>query len=372
MATSGVVDLADAVQLSNATPQPIGTATAGTDSLASRDDHVHAIGSGTIPLTALAPQAAFTTVANNTAGSATPTAVSVADMQTMLAVLPLAGGALSGALNEAAGATIPSATTTDIGAATGNYVVVSGVTTITGLGTIQAGTRRIVKFSGALLLTYNASSLILPGAANIKTVAGDVATFVSLASGNWICVEYTTFIRSGSGAQVFGTSPTLTTPNIGAATGASLALTSKIGTYNNVATVENGVPASIVSASSPANAGDISAQQMVASAAAGRYRLSGVATVTQQASSSATLPRISMIYTDAVDSVQKTIQIAPAFLIAGGLGNPTTGNGTTGVGIMNVKAGTAISYNTGGTGGAYASVGTTAMQYDLYLVLEAM
>lgn len=94
------------------------------------------------------------------------------------------------AINEAKGTDIASATTTDIGAATGNYVDITGTTTITGLGTVQAGTRRIVQFDGALILTHNATSLILPTSANITTVAGDVAIFVSLGSGNWKCTSY--------------------------------------------------------------------------------------------------------------------------------------------------------------------------------------
>lgn len=94
------------------------------------------------------------------------------------------------AINEAQGVNIASATTTDIGAATGNYVKVTGTTTITGLGTIQAGVKRVVEFTGALLLTQNAASLILPGGANITTAAGDCATFVSEGSGNWRCVGY--------------------------------------------------------------------------------------------------------------------------------------------------------------------------------------
>lgn len=104
--------------------------------------------------------------------------------------LTLSGGALSGALNEAKGTDIASATTTDIGAATGNYVVVTGTITITGLGTVQAGTRREVTFSGILILTYNATSLILPTGANITTAAGDTAIFISLGSGNWVCTSY--------------------------------------------------------------------------------------------------------------------------------------------------------------------------------------
>lgn len=105
------------------------------------------------------------------------------------------------AINEAKGADIASATTTDIGAATGNYVDVTGTTTITGLGTVQAGTRRIVQFDGALTLTHNGTSLILPTSANITTAAGDVATFVSLGSGNWVCTGY---LRASGVALVGG------------------------------------------------------------------------------------------------------------------------------------------------------------------------
>src|ERR1043165_4788986 len=100
------------------------------------------------------------------------------------------GGALTTALNEAKGADIASASTCDIGAATGNYTNITGTTTINALGTVQAGTRRVVNFNGALTLTYNASSLILPGSASITTAAGDTATFISLGSGNWICTQY--------------------------------------------------------------------------------------------------------------------------------------------------------------------------------------
>jgi hypothetical protein len=95
-----------------------------------------------------------------------------------------------GTINQAKGSNIVSATTTDIGAATGNFVDVTGTTTITGFGTVQAGTLRYVRFTGVLTLTYNATSLILPGSANILTAAGDRATFVSLGSGNWLCLEY--------------------------------------------------------------------------------------------------------------------------------------------------------------------------------------
>src|SRR3569623_363856 len=88
------------------------------------------------------------------------------------------------------GTNIASATTTDLSTATGDYVDVTGTVTITGLGTAPAGTWRTVRFTGSLTLTQNATSLIQPGAANITTQAGDVATFRSLGAGNWFSASY--------------------------------------------------------------------------------------------------------------------------------------------------------------------------------------
>ncbi|WP_454863375.1 hypothetical protein [Pseudomonas hormoni] len=107
-----------------------------------------------------------------------------------LSYLLASGGTLTGPINDATPQTIASATTTDIGAATSNVVYISGTTTITGLGTIAAGARRTVRFLGSLVLTYNVTSLILPAAVNITTAANDTAEFVSLGSGNWLCLRY--------------------------------------------------------------------------------------------------------------------------------------------------------------------------------------
>lgn len=85
---------------------------------------------------------------------------------------------------------VASATTTDLGAAAGRIVDVTGTTTITSFGTVAAGVWRIVRFTGALTLTHNATSLILPGSANITTAAGDCLIAVSLGSGNWFVASY--------------------------------------------------------------------------------------------------------------------------------------------------------------------------------------
>jgi hypothetical protein len=95
------------------------------------------------------------------------------------------------AINEVQGVAIASASgVNDIGAATGNYVHITGTNTITGLGAIQAGTRRKVVFDGALILTHNATSLICLTGTNILTAAGDIAEFESEGSGNWRMTSY--------------------------------------------------------------------------------------------------------------------------------------------------------------------------------------
>ena len=99
--------------------------------------------------------------------------------------------AMSGAaINEAAEVTVASATSTAIGAAASNNVIISGTTTITSFDNVAAGITRKVRFTGALTLTHNATSLILPGAANITTANGDELVATSLGSGNWKVRSY--------------------------------------------------------------------------------------------------------------------------------------------------------------------------------------
>src|SRR5574341_1075211 len=88
------------------------------------------------------------------------------------------------------GSAIASAGTTDLGSNTGLIQEISGTTTITSLGTVSAGIWKIVRFQGALTLTHNATSLILPGGANITTAAGDIMLAYSRGSGNWTVPFY--------------------------------------------------------------------------------------------------------------------------------------------------------------------------------------
>jgi hypothetical protein len=88
------------------------------------------------------------------------------------------------------GTAVASATTINLDSATGDYVHVTGTTTIEAV-TLASGRERKVVFDDALTLTHNATSLILPSGTNITTAAGDVAVFRGEGSGNTRCISYT-------------------------------------------------------------------------------------------------------------------------------------------------------------------------------------
>lgn len=133
---------------------------------------------------------------------------------------------------------IASAGTCDIGSKDAGTLTVTGTTTITSFGTVSAGIRKRLIFGGALTLTHNATSLILPTAANITTAVGDVAEVESLGSGNWRCTNY----AKADGRQVAG----VTTFGDGSAAAPSIAFTNDLdcGLYriaaNNIGLTLNG------------------------------------------------------------------------------------------------------------------------------------
>ena len=72
----------------------------------------------------------------------------------------------------------------------GDYFDVTGTTGYAAM-TVGAGRQFTLQFDGALIMTHHATNLDLPGAANITTVAGDVATFQSTGSNTVQCINYT-------------------------------------------------------------------------------------------------------------------------------------------------------------------------------------
>lgn len=101
-------------------------------------------------------------------------------------------------------ATVASASTVDLWAAGAPRVTITGTTTITSLGTPPSSSdvEILVTFSGALTLTYNASTLWLPGAANIVTAAGDRAKFRPRGSTGWECVSYQRISKADARADL--------------------------------------------------------------------------------------------------------------------------------------------------------------------------
>ena len=85
------------------------------------------------------------------------------------------------------GSDIASATALVIGT-DGDRFDVTGTTTVTSM-TTAIGRYFTLQFDGAVLLT-NGASLVLPGAANITTAAGDRFTFVATAANTVECISY--------------------------------------------------------------------------------------------------------------------------------------------------------------------------------------
>lgn len=87
---------------------------------------------------------------------------------------------------------VPSAGTVDLGQLSSNNVAISGTTTITSFGSSASllNPYFFIRFTGAMLLTYNATSMIMPSSANITTVAGDVAVAQYMGGSNWIISDY--------------------------------------------------------------------------------------------------------------------------------------------------------------------------------------
>lgn len=204
-----------------------------------------------------------TNFADNTTGDITASDMRT-QLQNMVDSVPV--------WNADAETTVTSAATTNLGSAATRFILVDGSTgPITSFGS-TASTFAWVRFNSTPTITHNATSLILPGGANITAAAGDTMFAASDASGNWRVHYYqrgaaliaagktlnvsntltlsgtdassvafgaggtvaytgatlaqfaaTTSAQlagvvsdeTGSGALVFGTSPTLTTPNLG-------------------------------------------------------------------------------------------------------------------------------------------------------------
>ena len=108
---------------------------------------------------------------------------------TNLGLLALTGGSLTGSLELDAFEDVASASPCNIGAASSNFVRITGAAAITAFDTVAAGVWRIIRFASTPLISHNAA-VILPGSAAITAAANDACLAVSLGSGNWIVLLY--------------------------------------------------------------------------------------------------------------------------------------------------------------------------------------
>lgn len=87
--------------------------------------------------------------------------------------------------------------------AVGDYFTVTGTTAITSISTRAAGRVIRLRFTAALVLTHNATTLINLSGVNATTAAGNIAEFTSEGSGNWRMTSYQD--RNKAGLVYLGT-----------------------------------------------------------------------------------------------------------------------------------------------------------------------
>lgn len=158
----------------------------------------------------------------------------------------------------AQGADVASATTINLDTATGDYIHVTGTTTIEGI-TLKQGQERTLVFDDALTLTESASLLILPTSAggNILTVAGDTAIFRGEASGIVRCIQYQSETHGSYTGTLTGLTTTPTVSILYKKIGKIVFLenlTDQGGTSNTTALTITGAPAAIRPASDSGSA----------------------------------------------------------------------------------------------------------------------
>lgn len=112
--------------------------------------------------------------------------------------LPLAGGSMTGPINYATAVSVvagaAAAGILDLAPAASNFVAATGTGTVNFLNNAvaTAGVTRTVRFDSVMTLVHSASRIVLPGAANVVTAAGDQAVFHYLGPSPdaWECISY--------------------------------------------------------------------------------------------------------------------------------------------------------------------------------------
>lgn len=89
----------------------------------------------------------------------------------------------TGQIRQSKATSAASSATVDLSTLAGNYAHITGTTTIASFGTVAAGTEITLVFDGALTITSNTASIILPNNLSITTNTNDLSVWVSEGSG---------------------------------------------------------------------------------------------------------------------------------------------------------------------------------------------
>lgn len=243
------------------------------------------------------------------------------------------------------------------------------VTTLTASGAITATSDGV--HAGYLFCVGNTTNpavpansfgIICPASASFTSYAwqpsatapsGTQFVTAGTPAGNASPINYVS--ASGTGSVCLTTNCALTTPSLGTPTALTLATT----TTTNV-------PFRAVSkVSGSAQAANISSATLVtAPASTTEYEICWYAVLTQAATSSSTMPSVTISWNDATDHVSRTINLSGY--------NSSSANATfvagSQCGIFNVQASTAV----GIVGTGYGSVGATPMQYAYTINAEVL
>jgi hypothetical protein len=217
----------------------------------------------------------------------------------------------------------------------------------------------------AVTLATQSANLIFAGP---TTGSAAIPTFRSLVLADLPAISASNLTNgvTGTGAIALADSPVFTTK----ITTVNEDLTGKITKYNNISTVDNGVPSELGHADLTAQTAAKSATTLLTPAATGRFRVSVYLKVTTPASVSSVLGGVTITYTDGTDSVAQSVLMALQ-TEAGVVVTTNTGNATTSVLTGDIfvyaKTGVAIQYAI-----AYTSSLAAEMAYAARLTCEAM
>ncbi len=152
--------------------------------------------------------------------------------------------------------------------------------------------------------------------------------------------------------------------------------TGKTNTYNNIATIGNGIPAEYVTIHTTGLTANVASTLLytVPATAALFYRVNAMAVCTTAASVSSTLPNIQVLFTDTDSNTSVTLDVTPVLGVPGQGQNGSAGTATnvvgtmaSGVVVINAKPSTSINYLTT----SYAST-IAGMTYSIRIILEAL